>query len=105
MPSGKCDPHVPSHSLWDFRDFESDLGMLTLRIFPRITARKAFKSREKIVASFVKYFEAGGQENSSQMTYQRWKTQHDAGATIEDIARLETAAGIGILANTVPSIF
>lgn len=39
------------------------------------------------------------------MTYGRWKTQHDAGATTEDIARLETAAGIGILSNTVPSTF
>ncbi|KAL9117460.1 MAG: hypothetical protein Q9187_006004 [Circinaria calcarea] len=80
-------------------------AFLLLRILPKITARKAFRARERIVASFVKYYKAGGQENSSQMTYGRWKTQHDAGATVEDIARLETAAGIGILSNTVPSTF
>ena len=87
------------------RDYESNLSILLLRVLPKITARKAFKARESIVASFVKYYEAGGQENSSQMTYGRWKAQHDAGATTEDIARLETAAGIGILSNTVPSTF
>ncbi|KAF7510550.1 hypothetical protein GJ744_006396 [Endocarpon pusillum] len=89
-------------ALWDY---ESNLSVLLLRILPKITARKAFQAREMIVASFVKYYEAGGQENSSQMTYGRWKTQYDAGATTEDIARLETAAGIGILSNTVPSTF
>ncbi|KAI9676944.1 MAG: hypothetical protein M1817_006783 [Caeruleum heppii] len=89
-------------SLWDF---ESNLSILLLKMAPRITAPKAFQAREKVVASFVRYYEAGGHENSSQMTYGRWKTQHDAGATIEDIARLETAAGIGILSNTVPSTF
>lgn len=57
------------------------------------------------MASFIKYYEAGGHENSSPMTYERWKTQNDAGATTENIARLETAAGIGVLSNTVPSIF
>jgi cytochrome P450 len=89
-------------ALWDF---EANLSILLLRILPRITARKAFKARERIVASFIKYFEADGQKTSSMMTYGRWKTQHDAGATTENIARLEAAAGIGILSNTVPSTF
>jgi cytochrome P450 len=72
---------------------------------PWITARKPWKAREKLVASFIKYYEARGYENSSQFAYGRWKTQHDASATKEDIARLEVAMGIGLLANTVPSTF
>ncbi len=53
----------------------------------------------------MKYYENDGHLQSSEMTMGRWKAQHDAGATPRDIARLETAAGIGILSNTVPSTF
>lgn len=35
----------------------------------------------------------------------RWKTQHDAGATTEDIARSEIACSMGAISNTVPSTF
>lgn len=62
-------------------------------------------ARERLVSAFVKYYEAGGHENSSELTYNRWKVQHEAGATTKDIAKLEAAAGIGILSNTVPSTF
>jgi cytochrome P450 len=72
---------------------------------PSITSRKSFRARERLVSAFVKYYEARGHENSSELTYNRWKVQHDAGATTEDIAKLEAAAGIGILSNTVPSTF
>ena len=72
---------------------------------PSITSRKSFKARATLVAALVKYYEARGHENSSELTYNRWKVQHDAGATTEDIAKLEAAAGIGILSNTVPSTF
>lgn len=87
------------------RDFESNLSILILNIVPQLTARKAFKAREKLITSFMKYYNAGGHEKSSLMTYGRWKTQLDAGATTEDIARLESALGVGILSNTVPSTF
>ncbi len=76
-----------------------------LDIFPQLTARKTLKAREHVVASLVQYYEVGGHENSSQMTYGRWKTLHDAGATTKDIARLELLTSSGILANTVPALF
>lgn len=85
--------------------YESNLSILLLNVLPNITVRKAFKAQEKIVASFLKFYDAGGQENSSELTYGRWKAQHSAGASNKDIARLETAASIGILSNTVPSAF
>lgn len=72
---------------------------------PSITSRKSYRARARLVAALVKYYEARGHENSSELTYNRWKVQHDAGATTEDIAKLEAAAGIGILSNTVPSTF
>ncbi|KAI9753259.1 MAG: hypothetical protein M1835_001006 [Candelina submexicana] len=89
-------------ALWDF---ESNLNTLLINVLPRFTARKAFKARQKINDSFVKYYEKDGHLQSSEMAMGRWKAQHDAGATTRDIARLETAAGIGILSNTVPSTF
>ncbi|KAJ8116888.1 hypothetical protein OPT61_g1789 [Boeremia exigua] len=89
-------------SLWAF---ESRLTPLLVNIMPSITSRKSFKARERLVSAFVKYYKARGHENSSELTYNRWKVQHDAGATTEDIAKLEAAAGIGILSNTVPSTF
>lgn len=97
--------YVVYRRLFRQRTYESNLSILLLNILPNITARKAFKAREKIVASFLKFYEAGGQENSSELTHGRWKAQHSAGASNENIARLETAASIGILSNTVPSAF
>jgi cytochrome P450 len=39
------------------------------------------------------------------LTYARWETQQKGGATLEDIARLEAAATLGTLSNTVPAMF
>ncbi|MCJ1348396.1 hypothetical protein MMC31_006628 [Peltigera leucophlebia] len=102
---GPLNPYKSEEIENAFWTYESNLSILLLNVLPHITARKAFKAREKIVASFVKFYEAGGHKNSSQLTYGRWEAQHSAGASNEDIARLETAASIGILSNTVPSAF
>ena len=79
--------------------------MLILGLWPRYTAKTAWTAREKIVKALTEYYIAGGHYDSSALTMARWKTQHDAGATTEDIARLETASSIGVLSNTVPSTF
>lgn len=74
-------------------------------VAPWLFARKAWMGREYLADAFLEYFKAGGHLKSSQMVYTRWKTQHDAGATLEDIARLEIVMGLGILSNTVPTCF
>ena len=74
-------------------------------IAPWLFARKAWLGREYLANAFMEYFKASGHLESSQMVYTRWKTQHDAGATLEDIARLEIVMGLGILSNTVPTCF
>ena len=81
--------------------------MLILGLWPKYTARTAWTAREKIVKAFTEYYIAGGHCDSSALTMARWKTQHDAGAIIENIARLEIASSIGVrvLSNTVPSTF
>ena len=79
--------------------------MFVLDLWPKYTANPAWTAREKIVEAFTEYFIAGGQHDSSAMTMARWKTQHDAGSTIENIARMELANSVGVISNTVPSTF
>ena len=84
------------------RDYDSNLAPLLIGVFPSFIAKKAYYGREKVVTSFVKYYEAGGQlQDASSLAYARWKTQSEVGFTTETIARLETATAIAILSNTV----
>lgn len=76
-----------------------------MNTLPQITARKAYRGREKLVSSFIKYYEAGGQHNSSELAYARWKAQSDAGCSTEAIARLEAATAIAVLSNTTTTAF
>jgi len=88
-----------------YREIEKNLSSLMIGIAPWVVARKAWKGREYLAKAFLQYYEAGGHLGSSQLSYIRWKSQHDAGATLEDIARLEVVMGLGILSNTVPASF
>ena len=76
-----------------------------LNIWPKYTANLAWTAREKLTKAFTEYFGAGDHHDSSALTMARWSTQHEAGATTEDIARLEVSETIGVLSNTVPSTF
>ena len=87
------------------RVFESNLSMLLLNLWPRYTAKAAWTAREEIAKAFTEYYTTGGHCDSSALTMARWKTQHDAGATIKNIARSEAASSVGVLSNTVPSTF
>ncbi|KAE8135204.1 cytochrome P450 [Aspergillus pseudotamarii] len=62
-------------------------------------------NREQLVQAFLQFYQADGHLSSSPLAYSRWEVQQEAGATLEDIARLEILTGIGILSNTVPSCF
>ncbi|GAD98412.1 cytochrome P450 oxidoreductase, putative [Paecilomyces variotii No. 5] len=88
-----------------FWDVESNLSLLMVNIASWIAVRKAWKGRELLVQSFIRYYQEKGHENASPMAYARFKTQHDGGAALEDIARLESVMGLGILSNTVPTAF
>lgn len=76
-----------------------------MNVVPWITARKPWKGREQLTQAFIQYYQADGHLDSSQLAYTRWKVQHEAGAAIEDIARLEALTALGILSNTVPTCF
>ncbi|KAI4731047.1 cytochrome P450 [Aureobasidium sp. EXF-10728] len=88
-----------------FWDFESHLRLLIVNVLPSIIARKAYLGREKVVAAFVKYYNAGGHKLSSELAQARWNVQHENGASTEDIARMETATVLGVVSNTTPASF
>ncbi|GME60837.1 hypothetical protein N0V90_004049 [Neofusicoccum parvum] len=85
-------------ALWTF---EQNLVWVFVKIFPG----KSIQARELLVRAFEEYFQAGGHEDSSDLTLARWKVQRDAGASVNDIARLEISECIAILTNTVPITF
>ncbi|KZF23898.1 putative P450 monooxygenase [Xylona heveae TC161] len=91
-----------SNAFWEY---ESNLNVFLLSIRPPFMAGSIHKARENVVKAFIDYYDAGGQNNSSELAFARWKAQNDAGAATEDIARLETAGCIGVLSNTVPTTF
>ncbi|KAJ6035725.1 hypothetical protein N7540_000004 [Penicillium herquei] len=102
---GALNPYSDSKARQSYWDIENNLSSLMIGIAPWLVARKAWKGREYLTKAFLKYYKSGGHLQSSPLTYSRWKSQQDAGATPENIARLEVAMGLGILSNTVPTSF
>lgn len=102
---GPLNPYKDSKVQKAFLDFESNLGPLIPNVLPWLTARKAWRGRETLVAAIKNYYEHGGQENGSELTYVRWKRTHDSGISTENIARAEAAMSIGLLSNTIPASF
>ncbi|KKK17246.1 hypothetical protein ARAM_001823 [Aspergillus rambellii] len=87
------------------RAFETHLSPMLANFLPWITARTAWKGRETAVAALVKYFERNGHQGGSELTQVRWRTMHEAGLPVEDIARAEVSMALGLLSNTAPASF
>ncbi|KAB8251166.1 cytochrome P450 [Aspergillus flavus] len=102
---GPLNPYRSESNRRAFWAIESNLSLLMMNVVPWITARKPWKGREQLTQAFIQYYQADGHLDSSQLAYTRWKVQHEAGAAIEDIARLEALTALGILSNTVPTCF
>ncbi|OGM48315.1 putative cytochrome P450 oxidoreductase [Aspergillus bombycis] len=102
---GPLNPYKSEAIRRAFWDFESNLSLLLVDTLPWLTCRKAWKGREQLVQAFIQFYQTDGHLSASDLVYARWKVQQEAGATLEDIARLEILTGVGILSNTVPSCF
>ncbi|KAM5455773.1 putative cholesterol 7alpha-monooxygenase [Microsporum audouinii] len=88
-----------------YREIEENLSFLMIGIAPWLVARKAWKGRQYLAQAFLQYYQSGGHLNASELAYARWQSQNEAGAALEDIARLEVVMGLGLLSNTVPTSF
>ncbi|EAS37010.2 cytochrome P450 oxidoreductase [Coccidioides immitis RS] len=89
-------------AIWEF---DSGLGKLTLNFAQRFIAREAYQAREKLVKRLLEYFEKCGYINASSFVQRRLEVERKAGATLEDIARLETLMVLPLLSNSAPSTF
>ncbi|QKX55204.1 uncharacterized protein TRUGW13939_02296 [Talaromyces rugulosus] len=102
---GDMNPYKDRKIEDSFWDFESYLSPLIANVLPWLTARPAWKGREKLANALEDYYHKGGHENSSELTLARFKIPRDAGITLRDIARLEATMAFGLLSNTVPAAF
>ena len=90
-----------------FRDFDKDLNLLILDLFPSIIASKAHRARLALVKGFEYYFQhfVPSQTECSSMTHSRRTINTKYSLTSSSAARLEVGALLGVLANIVPTIF
>ena len=89
------------------RDFDHSLNLLIADITPGILASKGHRARSELGLAFQDYFEnyVPGQTQSSAMILARHTANTKYGLTPWNQGRLEVGTLIGILANTVPSVF
>lgn len=124
---GTRNPFARHHGQEDleqaFWDFDHGLGRLLLGIFPSVTAAKAYRAREKLVAAFREYIELGhyepeaaaaedGGNNSSkkgegasQIILNRIRIARSHGFESEGIARSELSFLFAGIVNTATTTF
>lgn len=88
-----------------FWDFDANLDMLLMNIYPALTARKGNKARKLLTLAFRDYFDSGVMGRSSYLTEGRHSIAKKHNFSDIDVARVEVGNMIGILVNTVPTLF
>lgn len=76
-----------------------------INIAPSIFAPKGYKARTKIGAVFAKYFENFVPGQSSAMALARYEFNNKYNVSLWNQGRLEVGTLLGILANTIPTVF
>ena len=76
-------------------------------MLPSILAPKGYRARSKLAVAFQQYFEKYtlGRTKSSAMIQARYSANTHHGLTSMNQGRLKVGTLLGILANTIPSIF
>ena len=88
-----------------FWDYNADMNMLLLDVCPEFIARKGHKARTRIAQGFKAFLDANPVGRSSYLAESRYIIGKKHGMDEMDIARLEVGTLIGILVNTVPTLF
>ncbi|KAL8692058.1 MAG: hypothetical protein Q9218_002844 [Villophora microphyllina] len=88
-----------------FWDYETNLTVLLLGIFPGLFSPSAQRGRARVRKAFEAYFKAGHQAYGSDLVQSRHAVAVRNGVVLQDIAGLETTMSIGVLANTAPAGF
>ncbi|KAG8533887.1 uncharacterized protein KY384_001628 [Bacidia gigantensis] len=90
-----------------FWEFDQNLNTLIVDIAPQVFARKGYRARSELGLAFEKYFNQYDPKRSRSATL--IETRHSInthyGVDPQNSGRLEVGVLLGILANTIPSIF
>ncbi|CCD53867.1 putative cytochrome p450 protein [Botrytis cinerea BcDW1] len=88
-----------------FRDFEDNaVGLISFPL-PKVTCRKAYQGREKMVDAFLKYYADEGTKTASHIVQSQDRVATTSGISLLDRARIDAVSGHAILANTTPTAF
>ncbi|KAH7152650.1 cytochrome P450 [Dactylonectria macrodidyma] len=91
----------------DVWDFERDLPMVLLNVFPSITARTAFYARGRVQAALGEYYEAekDRHEDAAQIVKSRADVLRRYGIVGAEVGHFELALLHVGTANTIPTLF
>lgn len=89
------------------RDFDHDLNTLIIGLVPSLLAPKGAQARSDLGLAFQQYFERYEPKlaKSAALVEARYSTNTHYGLTPWNQGRLEVGVLLGILANTVPTVF
>jgi hypothetical protein len=88
-----------------FWDFDHGLGGLMMGIAPSLTAGKAYRGREKLVAALMRYYEAGHHKSASKLVRDRVRIEEEYGMNQETIARSALSFLFAGIVNTTTTTF
>lgn len=88
-----------------FWAFDQGLGGLLVGILPSLTASEAYHGREKMVAAFIKYLEAGHIKDAAQISRDRVRVEEQYGMSKQMIARSALSFLFAGIVNTTTTTF
>lgn len=88
-----------------FWDFDHGLGFLLVNVMPSITAKKAYKGRERLVSALQTYLKEGHHKTASQIVQNRVEISLRHGWKIDMIARGELSFLFAGIVNTAITSF
>lgn len=81
------------------------MNTLLPNVLQWLTARKAWKGREKVTRASYAYYKKHGIEEASPLTQMRYNKAMNRGMSLEDFSKLEAPALLAFLSSTVPAAF
>ncbi|KAK7943099.1 uncharacterized protein PG986_012212 [Apiospora aurea] len=89
-----------------FWDFDHGVGMLLVNAWPSLTAPKAYRGREKLVAALANYLEEGyWKDGASPIVQERIKTALYHGWKLREVARSELSFLFAGIVNVTTTTF
>lgn len=78
---------------------------MAFNTLPWLTARTAWKGRNRVCEAIKKYVENDGPQRGSELAIMRQKTLMEAGFSVDEYAKMEVTLIMAFVSNTVPSAF